>query len=183
MLHVIGPMLNKPWTNGPVTLYHGTLESDAQNIINNRILLNRSQKRSDFSRGFYTTTSRTQAVKFANKRFDDEREANPRTTNAAAVLSWNVSRNSLGGLDSLVFVRGRDNEDYWQFVSHCRMSARSHKPNGEYYAVVYGPVNRDYIARLVMADSDQISFHTDDSVSLLAGGPAKHETGKPRLAA
>lgn len=173
---------NQLWTNGPVTLYHGTLLSHAQDILNHGIELNRCQQRSDFSRGFYTTSSRAQAVTFANRKYDDARGVSPRTRDYAALLSWILDRNSLGKLENLVFVRGRDNDEYWQFVEYCWSGVTRHKPNGDYYHVVYGPVNRNYRTRRVLDDSDQISFHRDASVKVLENCQMNQETGNPYVA-
>ena len=58
--------------------------------------------------------------------------------------------------------------DYWDLVAHCR-SGNAHDKNrvfGDFYDVVYGPVSlgRQF---LVIADSDQISFHTNAALAVL----------------
>ena len=118
-------------------------------------------------------------MRFANKKFDDARAAAPTTMDFAALLSWNLDRNALGKLDNLVFVRGRDNDEYWQFVTCCWSGVTRHKLSGDYYAAVYGPVNRNYLLRRLLNDSDQISFHTSAAVKVLETGQMNHQTGSP----
>jgi len=171
-------MSGTSWTNSPVTLYHGTLLSAAKELIKNPINLSKCRDRSDFSQGFYTTTSRIQAVTFANKKYDLTRKPNPRFVNAAALLSWAVDRNALGTADNLVFVRA--DEDYWRFVSSCRNGAKRHKMTG-YYDLVYGPVNLSLDRRRILPNSDQVSFHTAKAIDILQNSKMIYQIGSPHL--
>ena len=77
----------------------------------------------------------------------------------------------MAGLDHMAFVREdfAPNSDYWQLVAHCRSGnnhARAGTSRAAYYDVVYGPVSL-YLQFLVIADADQISFHTKDSLKVL----------------
>jgi hypothetical protein len=147
--------------------------------MNHSIDLNKCRGRSDFSRGFYTTTSRTQAVKFANGRYSDAKRRNPDTKDVAALLSWEVDRDDLGGQVNLVFVRA--NEDFWDFVSTCRGRVTQHRNIG-FYDIVYGPVNSRFEQRLVFPDSDQLSFHTVNALNVLQQLGPTCLNGAPYLA-
>jgi len=72
-------------------------------------------------------------------------------------------------IDSLSFVRGDDDsDDFWSLVSYCRGGGPGHAravSNGE-YDVVYGLVTRAGVKR-VYKEYDQVSFHTERSISLL----------------
>lgn len=78
----------------------------------------------------------------------------------------------MAGLDDMAFVREdfAPNSDYWRLVAHCRGGndhARGGGPQGRgYYDVVYGPVSL-YPQFLVIADADQISFHTTNALNVL----------------
>ena len=74
-------------------------------------------------------------------------------------------------LDHMAFVREdfSPNSDYWQLVTHCRSGndhARAGAPGTGYYDVVYGPVSL-FPQFLVIADADQISFHTEHALTVL----------------
>ena len=85
------------------------------------------------------------------------------------VVSIAVPRDDLAALDSLSFVRGDDDsDDFWSLVSYCRGGGPGHAravSNGE-YDVVYGLVTRAGVKR-VYKEYDQVSFHTERSISLL----------------
>ena len=78
----------------------------------------------------------------------------------------------------MAFVRGdvAPNSDYWQLVSHCR-SGKDHGRVEKSYYVVYGPVSL-FPQLLVIADADQISFHTEEGLSVL-GNVAVASYGSP----
>jgi hypothetical protein len=65
-------------------------------------------------------------------------------------------------LETLAFVQ--PTPDWRDFVTYCRRTGRSHRPNDQYYQAVYGPVMS---ARGAIPGHDQLSFHDDYSVSLL----------------
>jgi hypothetical protein len=119
----------------------------------------------DFGRGFYTTTNRVQAERWAN-------DLAARTAGtAAAVIEFIVERNELALLESLFFVRGSVAAvDFWSFVQFCRTSAtdhgRTHKP---WYDLVVGPVMGSLRRQTVIPDGDQISFHTPKATAVLDG--------------
>jgi hypothetical protein len=72
------------------------------------------------------------------------------------------------------FVRGDFSaQDYWSFVHYRRRGATDHRrgvPGKIYYDVVYGPVAAFWNQRMIIADADQISFHTGDAETLLNSG-------------
>ena len=87
------------WNDQDIVLYHGTLDTHVASILQG-VDLNQCQHLRDFGRGFYTTTKRTQAERWAN-------DLAARSSGAApAVIKFNVERNDLALLDTLVFVRG-----------------------------------------------------------------------------
>jgi hypothetical protein len=75
-------------------------------------------------------------------------------------------------------VRGSfDADDYWSLVFHCRSGNPGHRRGGPvpFYDVVVGPVAAFWQQRLAIQDVDQVSFHTQPAIDLLAksikGGP------------
>jgi hypothetical protein len=81
----------------------------------------------------------------------------------SAVIEITVAREDLAALESIAFARGDFHaDDFWSLVHHCRKGATDHgrsAPN-RYYDVVYGPVAAFWNQRMIIADGDQISFHT-----------------------
>jgi hypothetical protein len=175
-------MTETMWKNSPITLYHGTLMSHARDISANGVNLRKCKSRGDFSQGFYTTSSRAQAVAFANRKFENTRFGDRATHEAAAVLSWTVERVSLGRLENLTFVRGRHNDEFWQFVNHCWELPVGHKAGGGFYDVVYGPLNLNRLRHHILPDSDQISFHTQPSLQILQASRCAQEIGSRSIA-
>jgi hypothetical protein len=94
---------------------------------------------------------------------------------APAVIELTISRVSLAALDALVFVRGDfDAEDFWSLVHHCRKGALDHgRSSSGYYDVVYGPVAAFWNQRMIVADADQISFHTARAENVLNSSSRK----------
>lgn len=163
------------WSNGPLTLYHGTSSLtlvgsagliqgiSASFFVPNLVLC---RPFTDFGQGFYTTTSLGQARERANARA--RRAAKPRRRGVApaVVLGFKVDRDWLASLESLVFLR--DIQDYWSFVTACRtgLSLHGRAAGRGPFDVVYGPVTI-WPQRLVIADCDQVSFHTQAAVQAL----------------
>lgn len=157
-----------------VILWHGCTASDKDNIEANGIKLRYCRPDSDFGRGFYTTTVQRQAASWARLR-----QAQPLSNEEAVILRFRVCRNELSKLASLHFVLGNyDCEDYWSFVQHCRQSMppvrgrpaeiRHHdRLDRKWYDVVTGPVSAFWRQRALMADSDQVSFHTLKAIKIL----------------
>lgn len=77
------------WTNGSLTLYHGTDDRSASMIIKSRINLGLSNPLTDFGKGFYTTTSLHQATNWANNSYR-RIPARLRSSNSAAILQFDV---------------------------------------------------------------------------------------------
>jgi Protein of unknown function (DUF3990) len=164
--HFLAP---PPWTNQDLWLYHGTLLHHAKDILKG-VDLARSKPRTDFGRGFYTTTLKRQARAWAwtlSLR-------SPGTV--PAIIQFTVDRNLLSRLDTLWFVRGNfDAADFWSLVHHCRGTGGPHrrglldryrKPI-EWYVVVVGPVAAFWQQRAAILDADQASFHTKKAAKLL----------------
>jgi Protein of unknown function (DUF3990) len=167
---LVPPFLAPPaWTNQDLLLYHGTLQHHAKKILKG-VKLAPCRRRTDFGRGFYTTTLERQARAWAwalSLR-------SPGT--APAVIQFTVDRNRLSRLDTLWFVRGGfDADDFWSLVHHCRITGGDHrralpvryKKPVQWYDVVVGPVAAFWEQRTAIFDSDQASFHTEKAIQLL----------------
>ena len=161
------------WTDNDLTLYHGSDESAANAISTpvggapNGIDLALCSPATDFGQGFYTTTNLHQAQQWANMRIAG---LPPGSSTRAAVVGFTVTRDSMAGLAHMAFVRhGRPpNSDYWNLVAHCRSGGAHDRNNvtGDFYDIVHGPVSL-WRQLLVIADSDQVSFHTNAALAAL----------------
>jgi Protein of unknown function (DUF3990) len=158
------------WKNGPLELYHGTdtyhHPGSSTSGAKFKYLVDWSKLRdgTDFGKGFYTTTSVHQAREWANNGVRRVL-AQHGTQSHAMVLMFRVDRNSLAGHDILGFVRATP--DYYDLVNYCRNTALAHpRMHGKKYDIVFGPVSLGK-QRLVIYDSDQVSFHTSLSFKCL----------------
>jgi hypothetical protein len=157
------------WTNQHLALYHGTDDVSAISIMmrvapnHHGINLAYCRPLSDFGRGFYTTTYFHQAANWANDRCLVLRNRTPPTSAVATVLQFNMDRNLLALMQTLCFLR--EDQDYWDFVRHCRSAPVPHRAPGN-YDVVLGPVSL-WPQTLVIKDCDQISFHTTSALAIL----------------
>lgn len=152
------------WTDGPLRVFHGTDSFSAGAVglstgspVRFRPLIARSRRFTDFGQGFYTTTRLHQARQWANMRV--LRASLPPGTKAI-VLAFDLDLTTLARWESLTFVR--PTRDYWDLVTDCRHGFAPHQRRGGAgiaYDVVYGPVSV-WPQRIVLADCDQISFHT-----------------------
>ena len=152
-----------PWTNQDIVLYHGTVDLHVASILKGTILTGKGRTHRDFGPGFYTTTKLRQAHTWAGEIADSQPET------IAAVIKIILPREDLAGLDTLAFVSGDFGaKDFWSFVHYCRNGATNHKrvPAG-YFDVVYGPVAAFWNQRMIIADADQISFHTAAAEKIL----------------
>lgn len=172
------------WTDNDLTLYHGSDESAALAISTpsggtpNGVNLAFCSPATDFGRGFYTTTNLHQAEQWANTRLAG---LPPASSTRAAVVSFTVTRDSMARLAHIAFVRDDrpPGSDYWNLVAHCRTGAAHdrNKNAGAFYDIVYGPVSL-WPQFLVIADSDQVSFHTSAALAALTS-PAIVSRGNP----
>jgi Protein of unknown function (DUF3990) len=160
------------WNNGPLELYHGTdtyhHPGPTTSGAEFKYLVDWSKLRdgTDFGKGFYTTPSVHQAREWANNGVRRVL-AQHGTQSQAVVLMFRVDRNSLAALDVLGFVRATP--DYYDLVNYCRNTTLAHPrmpTGGKKYDVVFGPVSLGK-QRLVIYDSDQVSFHTTRSFGCL----------------
>lgn len=138
-----------------IRFYHGTTKSGASSIRSNGIDLSFSRTKTDFGRGFYTTTDRAQAQIWAAAR-DGE------------VLEFSVSRQALAGLNGLD-MGAKTQPSLFRFFRHNRLGGRMHS-----YDAVSGPMLgnpgsflRGKPGRIV---GQQTSFHTQDAIDLLYQG-------------
>ncbi len=163
------------WKNQPLVVYHGTDSGSLPSgpwIVGSPVpfpvSLARCRTLVDFGQGFYTTTNQHQAEQWANTRV---LRLPPRTGLKAIVLAFSVDRDVLAGLDGLAFVR--PTTDFWDLVTDSRYGFSPHarmKSGHPAFDVVYGPVTL-WPQNLVLADCDQISFHTPPAVAALSTLP------------
>jgi hypothetical protein len=151
------------WTDQPIVLFHGTISSAAEDILRRGVDLSKGRGATDFGCGFYTTTHAVAAITWS-KRVARNRSGVP------GMLKITLGRRALAQLEGIVFVRSSaDAEDFWSFVAHCR-AGNTHRPDGTYYDVAYGPVVKGYwkVAEYrVWEDYDQVSFHTPAAQDML----------------
>ena len=152
------------WSDQDIALYHGTLDMHVASILQG-VDLNKCKHLRDFGRGFYTTTKRTQAERWANDLAAQTAGAAP------AVLEFTVERNALASLETLFFVRGSAAAvDFWSFVQFCRSSATDHgRAHTSWYDLVVGPVMGSLRKQTVIPDGDQVSFHAPNATAVLDG--------------
>ena len=150
------------WIDQDIVLYHGTLDRHVASIMQG-VNLNKCKHLRDFGRGFYTTTNRLQAERWANGLAAQTAGAAP------AVLQFIVERNDLASLETLFFVRGTAAVvDFWSFVQFCRSSATDHgRTHTPWYDLVVGPVMGSLRKQTVVPDGDQVSFHTSNATAVL----------------
>ena len=147
------------WHNNPLQVFHGTDNLSAAALAATGVSLALCRPNTDFGQGFYVTTSLHQARQWANTRV----LRIPRAL-VATVVSFDLDRDWIASLDTLAFVRPI--KDFWDLVTDCRYGFPPHQrspPHPRPYDVVYGPVTI-WPQRLVIADCDQISFHTRRAV-------------------
>jgi hypothetical protein len=161
-----------PWSGGDLSVYHGTdtvsanlLGAAQGRLVPFSVQLNRCRKVTDFGQGFYVTTSSHQAQQWANAKVRRVRRGAK-----GLVLRFDLDRDQLAALQSLVFVRPIS--DFWDFVTHCRSGGNVHSRRGptQEYDVVYGLVTI-WPSLLLIQDCDQISFHTRRAVQVLPQWP------------
>ena len=166
------------WRNQTLVLFHGTTTLDLNlsyiylqgfninPLTSFSVQLSKCRRHTDFGQGFYTTTSHHQARQWANARF--QMKASPvGAAEAAVVLSFDVSRDWLAGLQQLHFAL--PSVDFYDFVDYCRtVGSRPHGRTGgaSNYEMVWGPV-RMGTQQLVIHDCDQLSFHTQTTCTQL----------------
>jgi len=165
-----------PWSSGDLPIYHGTdtYSAGSGSVVRGQnvsfvVQLNRCRKATDFGQGFYAATSRHQAEQWANAKVRRVRTHHSATK--GLVLQFDLDRDQLAALQSLVFIRPIS--DFWDFVTHCRSGGPVHSRRGQTkeYDVVYGLVTI-WPSLLLIQDCDQISFHTQRAVQILTRQPA-----------
>ena len=159
-----------PWFDQEIVLYHATLHYAADSVLD-QVDLRKCGDFNDFGRGFYTTTNREQASRWASEKATQSASGRP------ALIRFTVERGLLAGLYSLFFVRADKNAyDYWSFVQHCRTTTGDHKGiYSDWYDIVAGPVTGSWKKQTVIPHSDQISFHTHRAIEILNLCPKERE--------
>jgi hypothetical protein len=174
------------WTNPDLILFHGTIQTSATSILVG-VSVASGKPRTDFGRGFYTTTSEQQARDWANKQVTSYNHRYPLApSETPAIVEFSLERNALASLESMWFVRGDVAAiDYWNLVRHFRAGStmgKHHQRTGPkvWYDVAIGPLAASWrsVPR-VHSDMDQISFHSTDAELLLNGLPANQKRQLP----
>lgn len=171
------------WQNDALTVYHGTDLVSANAILhqtpegNHRISLSRCSPITDFGLGFFTTTNLAQAKQWANQRI---RNSLSKDESVESVIQFVVERSRISALTHMAFVRAGSspNSDFWRLGINCRNGNDHHGLSGEsFFDVVYGPVSL-FPQQLIIADADQISFHTQNALTVLEN-PTTLSTASP----
>jgi hypothetical protein len=152
------------WINQDIILFHGTVDTYAGSILTGPVLVSRGRTHTDFGPGFYTTTLVRQAHTWAAQI------ASSKPGTKAAVIEFVIAREELAQLQSLAFARGDFHaDDFWSLIHHCRNGASDHRrvAPASYYDIIYGPVAAFWNQRMMIADADQISFHTPAAEAVL----------------
>jgi hypothetical protein len=164
----------------PKTVYHGTTSNYLQSLQNG-INLNKCARKSDFGRGFYTTSDFKQALKWSNKRANNFNEFRTHNKVEGIVLTLDINTYIFDQLNGLIF----ENTGYrWTKFVHRNRSQAIKFRHG--YDFVYGNVADGSIDALIdlkdsgkisynkmmklmrhKYSSDQLSFHTWDSIKCL----------------
>jgi hypothetical protein len=168
------------WRNEPLSLYHGTVGLYADDIEANGIDLAKGRPGRDFGRGFYAARREAQAIRFANEKYRfmlslHRHNGSVPDPLCAAVIHYSIDRNDLGQLDTLVFVS--PDQEWQDFVKHCRTTMNGHKGPGVYYDVVHGPVST--VTNESALRLEQLSFHSISAISALNRIGVRR--GTPRL--
>lgn len=157
------------WSAPPLRLFHGTDAVSADIIRSAGIDLRRCKRLADFGPGFYTTTSRAQAERWA-ETLAETRRSTP------AVLEFGADRLAVATLVHLVFPRATP--DYLHFVAFNRNRGRPRYGATAQFDVIYGPVS-DGRTLDVHPNYDQVGFHTPAALAAL-GQPLSGDTLKLR---
>jgi hypothetical protein len=159
------PIVYSPpiWSNQDLVVYHGTVDTFAATIASGKIVVSKGKPHTDFAPGSYTTTPKRQASMWGAQI------SASRPGTAPAVIELTINRVPLAGLDTLAFVRGDfDAEDFWSFIHHCRKGALDQGRSSPcYYDVVYCQFAAFWNQRMIVANADQISFHTTRAEKVL----------------
>jgi hypothetical protein len=150
------------WTNGPLTLYHGTTGTCADAIEKGGLDLSKSRAANNFGRGVYLTSIRRQAEEHANRVFGEK----PKES-CAALMIYSADIALLSQKLTLCFVSpSRDWED---FVVYCRgtLATGTYIP-GHPYEVVFGPLRADDGSPHSPMDFEQVSFHSRPAIGVIS---------------
>ena len=81
---------------------------------------------------------------------------------APMLVQITTTYDSIANLQTLSFADGsRTADDYWDFVSACRLTSHAHRADPLcWFDVVIGPLATIWKSRVVKQSSDQISFHS-----------------------
>ncbi|WP_419898642.1 DUF3990 domain-containing protein [Roseomonas sp. USHLN139] len=151
------------WDCRDVLLWHGTTIERATSLMDNGPDLLRSRTNVDFGRGFYATTRKDRAIDWSWK-------IAKRLASQPAVLRWTVPYDEFCHWPKVAFAdAGRTADEFWRFIAMNRTVRGSHRshPDG-FFDIVVGPASSDYTEREAIKELDQVSFHTEYALSLLA---------------
>ncbi len=115
------------WNNDNIVLFHGCSEESLHSAnprgivagqLPHGIDLTACARRTEFGRGFYTTTWIEQAKEWANRQTKKLKARGAgKSSRKAIVLGLSVDRDKLAALDSLVFTNDLTGAAFWSFCT------------------------------------------------------------------
>jgi hypothetical protein len=175
------------WQNDDLILYHGCTDRSLHpanptgirvGTIAHGIDPTVGAQTTDFGPGFYATSSLHQAKCWADVRQARMNKRHPGIK--AVVLRFDMKRNHLAELETLVFVT--ETSGFWPLVFYCRNQQPPHARLNSMqpmYDVVYGPLSAG-IQPLIYKDCDQLGFHTAAAVNKIPAVVIE-ASGNPRF--
>jgi hypothetical protein len=115
------------WANPNVEFFHGTRKKHADAILRGGIDPSCGSPNTHFGSGFYTTTNREQARRWAMQKADEPGDF-------PVVLQLMMDRDALARLRVLAFVR--PTSDFWNLVERCRDQNDTPYRTEEHYDVI-----------------------------------------------
>lgn len=154
-------------------VYHGTISSGAENIIKNGISLTKGKRKVDFGQGFYTTSSFKFAKSTAMNKAKKTNSYNQVYVDPYVITFEYDERKAEENCNILSFLKS--DVKWAQFIINNRNgfeymdSIGSHFHNiNQNYDIVQGSVADNDIDNMVYNYiTNQISFHTDNSLKYL----------------
>lgn len=174
-------------------IYHGTIKQNAENIINNGILLSKSKESLDFGKGFYTAPDVNFAISTAygkNKKANKNRSLD---RFAGAILEFDFDINKVNDIKHLSFEN--IDIDWAQFIINNRngyaytdyLKSKFHNldskydivtgaiadnrivPLSKYLKVLNEPIKKSELNDIIYDyETEQISFHTLKSLDCIS---------------
>lgn len=152
-------------------LYHGTISTGAENIINNGIKLEHGKPKVDFGQGFYTTPSFNFAMSTAINKANKTNAYNFQTYVEPYVLTYQFDQEKANKYCNVLNFN-KTNIKWAQFIINNRNGynymnkARTHFHNiGHKYDIVKGAIADNEIVVLAKTLNDLNAKVTDDDIN------------------